>query len=171
VRLSIDPAQPARFPVFLRIPEWAGGAAVTCNGAPAAEKPSPGSYLRLERQWDSGDEVSLEFPMSPRVHRRTQSAINNKTDILGVEYFAVSRGPLAYATGLIDGYKKTDTVRLPEENPERLFHETPAPQGFDGPALALDLPGRTPIVYLPFYEAGGRSPGNWRITWLQAAWQ
>ena len=55
------------FPIMLRVPGWATDTAanvVTVNGQPVGEAATPGSYLRLDRQWADGDVVVAAFPMS-----------------------------------------------------------------------------------------------------------
>jgi hypothetical protein len=56
------------FPLDLRIPAWADGATVAIDGetAPAA----PGTFHRVERDWDGVTELTLTLPMRPRVERR-----------------------------------------------------------------------------------------------------
>ena len=58
VRITVTPARKAAFPLFVRIPAWAQGTHVQVNGPPAAPEAVPGSYLRLQRTWRSGDVVS-----------------------------------------------------------------------------------------------------------------
>ena len=36
-----------------------------------------------------------------------------RQEVLHFDYLAVTRGPLVYATGLIDGYKIEETLRMP----------------------------------------------------------
>ena len=58
--------QPASFPLMLRIPGWAKGAEVKVNGQ-TQPSPTPGEFYRLQRQWQSGDEVTLSLPLEVRV--------------------------------------------------------------------------------------------------------
>ena len=60
VRLLLEPGVPARFPLQLRIPAWAQGAAVSVNGERAAGPVQAGTFFALDRQWKRGDEVTLE---------------------------------------------------------------------------------------------------------------
>lgn len=54
--------------LHLRIPAWAGeDAAVFVNGEKVPVMSSPGSYLRLDRTWKTGDRVELRLPMRLRV--------------------------------------------------------------------------------------------------------
>jgi len=53
----------------LRVPQWAGGASLRVNGRAAGPEPVPGTYTRLFRNWEQGDEVVLELPVKPRRSR------------------------------------------------------------------------------------------------------
>lgn len=171
VTVTVNPAKQAAFPLFIRIPAWAAGTRVMVNGAAHQGAILAGSYLKLEREWRPGDRVVANFPLRLRVEQKAESIDHHGQVIAELDYMALTRGPLAYAAGLIDGYKTLETLKLPRANPEIQFSPCRTPEGFDGPAVQLNLPGREPIVFLPYYEAGGRSEGKWRATWLQVAWQ
>lgn len=171
VELAIDPPAPSEFPLILRVPSWARGTEIQLNDEALERETTPGSYLRLDRAWAPGDRLVLTFPMTLRVHRRSNTDVHRNQPIQSLDYFALTRGPLVYATDLIDGYKFEDTLRLPDQSPESLFSRVPTPDGATGPAFQLRLPGREPIVYLPYYEQGGRKDGAWRLTWIGAHWE
>jgi hypothetical protein len=91
-----------------------------------------------------------------------------RQEVLRADYAAVTRGPLVYATGLIDGYRPGETIRLPEsEDPAML--EVVQNAGPGAPTIRLKVEGRSPIELVPYYEAGGRADGAWRLTWFRIA--
>lgn len=92
--------------------------------------------------------------------------MHRNVEVYRLNYFGITRGPMVYATGLIDGYKPDVTLKIPQDSMKEMFSLLPTPEGFDGPAIQFALPGRDPLVYLPYYEAGGRVNGAWRLTWL-----
>lgn len=102
VLLRVEPEAISRFPLFLRIPGWSAETAVRVNGEPVSGV-TAGSYLRLEREWRTGDTVSLEFDFAPRAWSgelgRTGSA-------------AFYRGPLLLAW---DQHWNADEPRSPME--------------------------------------------------------
>ena len=53
--------------IAIRAPSWASDIAVDINGKAQAVEPSPDGYLHLQRRWEAGDEVSVSFPLRPRV--------------------------------------------------------------------------------------------------------
>ena len=84
IRIEINPAAAARFPLLLRIPAWAGGAAVSLNGAS-----QPGvvakTFFRLDRSWKRGDVVELTLPTDIRMVDGYRQSIS------------VERGPLVFS--------------------------------------------------------------------------
>ena len=173
VTLKLQPAKAAAFPVYVRIPSWAQGATVTAPGGQSVGEAKPGTYAKLLGAWHPGDRIELKFPMGLRIESKSTTTIHaeNGLDLARVDYVALLRGPLVYATGLIDGYKKQETIRLPKSGAEKLFVSCPPPAGAKGRAFELKLPQRQPITFVPFYEAGGRADGNWHSTWLSVAWK
>jgi DUF1680 family protein len=66
LQLKLDRA--LRFSLSLRIPAWAGPATrVQVNGKTFGPAPQPGSWLVLDRTWNSGDRVELSFEMPLRL--------------------------------------------------------------------------------------------------------
>ena len=171
VTLKLQPAKAAAFPVYVRIPSWAKGATISVPGGQSVSEAKPGTYAKLQGTWRPGDRIELKFPMDLRVESKSTTTPHEEGDLARVDYVALLRGPLVYATGLIDGYKKQETIRLPKSGAETLFVSCPPPDGAKGPAFRLKIPQRQPITFVPFYEAGGRASGNWHSTWLSVAWE
>ena len=86
-------------------------------------------------------------------------------EVMRHDYVAITRGPFVYATGLIDGFKMEETIRHGEAKPA--LEVVDAPKGFEGPAIRVNLGYREALTFLPYYEAGGREDGAWRLTWMQ----
>jgi hypothetical protein len=59
VKIVVDLKRAAAFPLRLRIPHWSRDTRVTLNGSPVAAV--AGSYLEIERSWQSGDTIGIEF--------------------------------------------------------------------------------------------------------------
>ncbi|MCX7176228.1 MAG: glycoside hydrolase family 127 protein [Proteobacteria bacterium] len=176
IKIVVKPDNPARFSILLRIPSWANGARIEVNGANWKGAAAPGSYAVLERDWRHGDVIDLQLPMSPTAHRKASRSVQESRDpygesinqeVMRYDYIAITRGPLVYATGLIDGFKMQDTFRLAEGDVAGLLEVITPPPGYGGPAIRLNLDYRPPLVFHPYYETGGREDGTWRLTWLQ----
>lgn len=149
VGIVTDPPAPG----LVRIPGWAEGA--TLDGRPVVA----GEYARFMGS------ATLDLPLVPRTHRARLRNVQESfapdgspvaQEVLRRDYLALSKGPLVYATGLIDGFKTAETVRAPQVSD-------------DGETLILNSDGRAPIRFEPWYRAGGRVDGAWRTTWLDLA--
>jgi hypothetical protein len=80
------------FPLYLRIPGWAGGARVEVGGERTTAQ--PGGFHKLERQWRGTTPVRLELPMPLVVSRRYHQSVS------------ISRGPLVYALRVGEDWRK-----------------------------------------------------------------
>jgi DUF1680 family protein len=90
VRLTVEETSGATWPLHVRIPGWAQGIDVSVNGSPAPALLRRSGYLRLEREWKSGDTVDIELAMESRLveaHPHVESARG---------CVAIERGPLVY---------------------------------------------------------------------------
>lgn len=146
--------------LLVRVPDWAEGATITGLDAPL----TPDSYVRVT----TSDRLTMTLPLHPRLHHASlrnvqESLAPDRTavaqEVLANDYVAITRGPLVYATGLIDGYKAEETVRL---SPDALTVGA-------SDAITLAPRDRAPIRFEPYYRAGGRHDGAWRLTWLRLA--
>ena len=62
--IAIETEKAAAFPVYLRMPSWAGAkTSVAVNGKRVAGNIEPGKFMRIERTWKNGDRVEIEFDM------------------------------------------------------------------------------------------------------------
>lgn len=146
--------------LLVRIPDWAEGATLTDVNHPLA----PDSYVRVRT---SGG-VTMTLPMPPRLHQASSRNVQESLapggapiaqEVLRHDYVGITRGPLVYATGLIDGFKAEETVRL----------STNALTVDADDLLVLTPRDRMPIKFEPYYRVGGRQDGAWRLTWLRLA--
>lgn len=175
VRLHVSPERPAKFALRLRTPSWADNFRVAAGGTALQAEPHAAKYLVLDRDWAPGEVVTIEMEMQPQIHRRTNRNIQESRapdgspvaqEVLHFDYAAITRGPLVYASALIDGFKTEETLRLPD--PLRI-ETLPPPAGSSAPALRLTLGYREPLTLQPYFEAGGRNDRTWRLTWFSLA--
>lgn len=166
VEIVVETDRPAEFPLRVRIPDWADGAQLTVAGDAVAAP--AGDYARVVRRWRSGDRVVLTLSIRPALHRAARRNVQESLapdgspvaqQVMRYDYLAITRGPLVQATGLIDGYKLSETLR---------FDGEPEVEEKDG-ILFLKPAGRAPIPFEPWFSAGGRRDGSWRLTWMQLA--
>ncbi|HKB57051.1 MAG TPA: beta-L-arabinofuranosidase domain-containing protein, partial [Lacunisphaera sp.] len=178
IRITVKPERAARYAILVRIPGWAENAVVLINDKSVASPAAPNSYVTVERLWQDGDVITLQLPMPPKLHRQVNRNVQESRapdgspvsqEVLHFDYAAITRGPLVYSTSLIDGFKIEETIRLPAGPGDGLLELLDAPQGSEAPAVRLKLGYRPPLTFLPYFEAGGRQDGAWRLTWLQVA--
>jgi DUF1680 family protein len=63
-QIEVTTGKAVAFPVFLRIPAWAGRkTAIAVNGKRLVEGPEAGKFVRLNRTWKNGDRIEIEFDM------------------------------------------------------------------------------------------------------------
>jgi DUF1680 family protein len=170
IGLRLDLQHDAAFALRLRMPDWADGATLQVNGEPVATAIDMEGFAVLQRTWRSGDEVRLGLPMAVRVHHAHNRNVQESRapdgsavaqEVLRTDYCALTRGPLVYATGLVDGYKLDETLPVTP-----VAEDVLVVAGDDVPTLDLRIRGRTPIAFEPYFLAGGRADGSWRLTWL-----
>ncbi|MDR3472110.1 MAG: glycoside hydrolase family 127 protein [Devosia sp.] len=110
VRLTLEPDQPKRFTLKLRIPGWCRRAVVTVNGAEAEPAIRKG-YAALAREWQPGDEVRLVFDMPVE---RLYANPNVSEDAGRV---ALKRGPVVYCAEEVDNGVAPQQLHLGRDTP------------------------------------------------------
>ena len=177
ITVAVEVERRARFGIAVRIPQWAQGATLAINGVAHQCAVTAGEYAVIEREWNQGDQIVLNLPMVPVAHVQVQQNTQEsrapdgspvRQQVMHYEYIAVTRGPLVYASGLVDGYKTGETLRLPDGPSAEWLQVAPQDQG-EGPAIHLHSLGRTPLTLEPYYRTGGRVDGAWRLTWMSLA--
>jgi DUF1680 family protein len=175
VRLRVDPERPASFGVRVRIPSWADRCEVMINGA-SIPGVAAGEFLTVNREWRSGDELTLSIPLQPKIHQRASFSVQESRapdgspiaqEVMHYDYLALTRGPLVFATTLIDGFKSTETLLM---HRDALDHAIEVVSSTSGPELRLRSQGREPLTFTPYFSTGGRADGAWRLTWMQVSW-
>jgi hypothetical protein len=93
ISLTVSPASPARFPLYLRIPEWTSDPVIVAGGqtVPAVK---PGTYHRVEREWRKGDRVEITLPMPVRAIEGFNGSVS------------MERGPLVYSLRIGESWSK-----------------------------------------------------------------
>lgn len=95
VQITVSPAEPQVFAVFVRIPGWSQRNGVKVNGK-EVEGARPGEYMALRRRWAAGDVIELSFDM------RTQVLEANRAVSDDLDRVAFQRGPVVYCMEGLD---------------------------------------------------------------------
>jgi hypothetical protein len=125
--LTITASHPTPLKVLLRVPYWeTKGALLKINGQSQAVDATPGSYVTLDRTWQTGDKIEFTLPMTLHLHR----AADNPNMV------AIMYGPLVLAGDLgRDGVPSNDNV-----SKNTAFFKIPDPPvpGLSGDSTDLD---------------------------------
>ena len=93
IRMVVNPARSAAFPLLLRVPAWARQATVRVNGV-AEKSVKAGGFHRIERTWQAGDRVEICFPMPVEAVRGFNNGVT------------IQRGPLVYSLKIGEEWRK-----------------------------------------------------------------
>lgn len=182
VEIAVSPERPGEFSLFLRIPEWCEGAALSVNGEAFNTPIQPGSYAEVRREWKAGDTVRLSLPMEVRAwqaHPHVEADTNK---------VAITRGPLVYCLEAADNAGldvwdaeiAADADWKPQDNAELLNGIVTLTTGarledLDGWGGALYRPAgaETPtraatVTAIPYYAWANREPGPMTV-WVKMA--
>lgn len=142
VRLQLD--RPARFPVDFRPPSPGARVRARIGGAAQEPRGMPSGFVRLERTWNPGEviELQFEFPLRAAVRRGRD----------GRDWVAFSRGPLALAQGTPTPSDDAVIRRPAARAPGGEAWLEPAGAGTKGAPL-FQIKG-TPFTLMPYYLAG-----------------
>ena len=151
IEIEVNPEKAENFDLNLRIPAWSTDSKIEINGAVQNEI-EPGQYLKISREWQKGDKITLQLDMSGRLVN-----LNNHQAIL--------RGPvlLARDSRFNDGYIDETAVIVSRDNMVELQASSEKPDNiwvsFTAPLiLGTDLEGefRQPrqIHFCDFASAG-----------------
>ncbi|MCQ6560421.1 beta-L-arabinofuranosidase domain-containing protein [Paenibacillus mendelii] len=154
IGITVQLDRTASFPVSLRIPAWCASPVLQVNGqslSTAATK----QYIRIERQWQDGDVITLVLPMEAHTVHRNNAAVS------------VERGPLVYVLPIEENWQ------LVKERD--MFHDYevfPASQWKFGIIEGADYEvAESPLPRQPFVageapvrlKTQGRFVRNWRM--------
>ncbi|HEX4791922.1 MAG TPA: beta-L-arabinofuranosidase domain-containing protein, partial [Actinospica sp.] len=140
ITLTVSPATPTAFPLYLRVPGWCSAPSIKVNGQSVSAPAGP-AYTSISRTWSKGDTVTIQLPSAPAV--TTWSANGGA--------LSVSNGALDYSLQIGENYVQ---FAGNTEFPEYEVHATTAWN------YALDLPSSNPAGALSFHGAGGSVPAN-----------
>lgn len=182
VGISLDLAVPAHFTLSLRVPGWTRGATLLLNGAAIdIDAHMTEGYVRVERQWASGDVLALDLPMAPRAVRAHPKVRQDAGRA------AVMRGPLVYCLEGTDnqaglnsillqtGLGRAQTAMIPDFG-GAIAIDVPvlreAAAAWEGPLYQTDAPAPATqdddARLVPYHLWDNRQPGE-MLVWMRTA--
>ena len=139
VELSVELSAPRHSVIRLRTPSWAvADMPININGK-LASTGKPGSYVTLDRKWQSGDTVSFTLPTGFRITRYT-----GMDQIEGHERYALEYGPILLAIVGTDQATLRNTGASAQNFISQL-KEVP------GEPLHFAIEGNADHRYVPYY--------------------
>ena len=156
IRMAVQPAQTAKFPICFHIPGWCAQPEIAINGAVCNAVADHG-FVRVEREWRKGDQVRLRFPMTASVEEGRDTSLElakspthspvqvgiSKPDGPGKPFATVSYGPLLLALPIPDTMDDNTpdpnarwSFALNVKDPQPAVERTRMPARWDWPLAA-----------------------------------
>jgi DUF1680 family protein len=175
VTVRVEPPAPTKFSLYLRLSGWCDSPSATVNGEAVSMKNVEKGYLRITREWRSGDVVKLRLPMEIK---RVVAHPLVKADVGRV---ALTRGPLVYCLEGVDNGGEVLNLALPDDAPVAAAHQADLLGGvtvLKGKALRARSDDFSERLYaeaksgepcaftaVPYYSWDNREPGE-MVVWL-----
>jgi len=126
ININVEPEKSDTFAIYVRIPGWAQNqpvpsnlyeyqktryeeVALKVNGKRAAIKTQRG-FARIERKWQKGDTIELNFPMPVRRVIANQNVKENRGKV------ALQRGPIVFCLEWPDNDGKVLNLMIPDDS-------------------------------------------------------
>ena len=105
VKLTVSPATPSEFAMFVRIPGWSVKNSVKVNGK-EIEGAKAGEYLKIRREWASNDVIELSFDMRTHLLKANPAVTEDRGRV------AFQRGPIVFCMEQLDQPEHSATVNF-----------------------------------------------------------
>ena len=179
VSLKLELEKSAQFKLRLRIPGWARSATLKLNNQAIELEPAvKHGYAELERDWQTNDEILLEFPM-PVEQVRAHPAVRADAG-----QAALQRGPIVYCLEGVDHKLPLHQIVLPNDAKLEARFDSRLLEGvmvLTGMALAEELSGWDGSLYrtespnlipiqiaaIPYFAWDNREAGEMRV-WIRS---
>jgi DUF1680 family protein/alpha-L-arabinofuranosidase len=173
VKITVEPKQPAKFTIAVRIPGWAKSEPVPSDlyrfmdtidqkvslklNGDGLEAKIKGGFACIERQWQRGDVIELNLPMPAR------RVVANDNVVADFGRVAVERGPIVYCAEWPDNDANvlnlalSDGATLMAEDHKDLLGGVTVIRGKAG--------NKQDLVLIPYYAWANRGQGQMAV-WL-----
>jgi uncharacterized protein len=95
VKMTVSPAAPSEFVMYVRIPGWSTKNSVKVNGKEIAGA-KPGEYLAIRRRWAENDTIDLSFDMTTHLLKANPAVTEDRGRV------AFQRGPIVFCMEHLD---------------------------------------------------------------------
>jgi len=174
VLIDMDVETSHTFSIGLRIPTWSSDFKVMLNGETITTGVKiVNGYLYINRQWDKGDQISLQFEMEAKKVRANPRVRENAGKI------ALKRGPIVFCLEEVDNGSWLTSLSIPK-NAEITFKEKGGKPFIQVEATRLvedsfygNLYGSEEVEVekveakaIPYSDWGNRTPGE-MLVWIR----
>ena len=158
VVINVNPEKAENFTMKLRIPSWSQNTALSVNGEKV--KATPGTYAELNRKWNPGDRIEIDFDMTCRVINAPLGS--NRA---GDNFQAVVRGPIVLARDEnIDPYFDQPVAIQADEN--GVVAITPVQPTLPSTKMEFLVPTSEGDIHMVDYASVDGWNGSKICTWL-----
>ncbi|HEV8293420.1 MAG TPA: hypothetical protein VGP94_15895, partial [Tepidisphaeraceae bacterium] len=147
VIIKVNPKQPAIFKLKFRIPQWSHQTQISINGSTWTDRIKPATYLVLNREWKSGDEVILDLDLTPHIWAGEKECAGKAS---------IYRGPILLA------YNLPNKTALPTLDVKQISQATLKRGAL---WITLQIPSENGPIELMDYASAGAG-GVRYATWL-----
>ena len=171
--IKIDSGNPGRLIFAFRIPAWTQGAAVDnhlyriinfeksqpgllVNGKPVNYTVNKG-YALIERSWQEGDIISIQFVMHPELIRANDKVAHDQDKVV------VGIGPVMYCAEGTDNHQDLKNIFL--DNRTLLKPKAVNDMGCEFYCISLVHPDQPESVLIPYSLWANRGPSSMKV-WI-----
>jgi uncharacterized protein len=105
VKMTVSPATPSEFVMYVRIPGWSTKNSVKVNGKEIAGAKA-GEYLAIRRRWAENDTIDLSFDMTTHLLKANPAVTEDRGRV------AFQRGPIVFCMEHLDQPEHTAGMNL-----------------------------------------------------------
>lgn len=171
IQINVNPAKADNFAVHVRIPGWATGKenpfdlynskskgqiTLAVNGK-AYPIHIENGYAVITRKWQTGDKISLNLPMQPRIvtPNNQVTELNNK--------LAIAAGPIVYAFEANNNPSLSESIITKNAT---LQSDQKNKQGKSYNNIKITSTGnKQPLIAVPFYSVGNDGKASYQV-WM-----
>jgi DUF1680 family protein len=157
VTLTVESASaPLKEALRLRLPGWCTSYTIAVNGETVASPVTDKGYAVLNREWKTGDRVTLSLDMPVEVIAADPRVKANAGKR------AVQRGPLVYCAEEADNHDGFDRIAL---SPETTYQAEFQPSLLNGVTTVTATGNGRSFTLIPYYTWDNREAGEMKV-WM-----
>ncbi|RAP77373.1 glycoside hydrolase family 127 protein [Paenibacillus montanisoli] len=158
ITLRVEEGEAGEFGIQLRIPSWCMSYRLSVGDMEIADVETVKGYVRLQRAWKPGDEITLELTM------QVERVYSHPLVLANAGKVALQRGPLVYCLEETDNAASYDGLSVNSATRFRTVYEPDILQGVIS-VFGEEPGGEQPFKAIPYYAWDNRDAGKMKV-WL-----